>query len=275
MGELRDNSDWRCVVALCRNSGFWKWICAFNKFTVRCEQFRNWGNGCLCHQELLKLGRPVVCDKLSRRLAEAPDRVDAFLGDLTTWCNTLTVADCEHDEHTFLELVFVVRRFVPEGKLKYKFVGQVPYIASNITKPRWALEFVNQYRASPRADHHRLTNGIADEFMDDIIKISTGDVSSIPEHLKQEQRIWEQMPLSSSRAEGYHRTTRLTKIRGAAARLPWILSSARLDQNLELLEELEDTTESGMQCFNSEYRSCSRILQTKRGDALSFPPGPW
>ena len=124
----------------------------------------------------------------------------------------------------FEELVFVVRRFVPECRAKYSFTGRVPYIVCNISEPRFAKMFVDQYRADNRNDHHSNTLSIADAYLHDIEAIANGDVSSIPVGLLEEQAVYRRCPLSSQKAEGYHRTTRLSKIRGAAARIPWIFA---------------------------------------------------
>lgn len=265
LGQLQDVADWKIVLELAKNEKFWIWVACFNKFTKRAEKFRSWGNGCLCHEADFARRVAVVSDRLSRRLAEAFDYVNSFLDGLVGWVNGLTVRDCEGDANLCQEICFVVRRFVPEARAKYRFAGDVPYIVSNISVPRFAQRFVEQYNGAPRADHHRNPISIADSFLPDIIKIANGDIASIPESLKAEQEVYRRIPLSSSRAEGYHRTTRLSKIRGASSKVPWILSSCRLNQNLDVIEDMIEDTELGGQCFEAEFRSFSRVLQTRNG----------
>ena len=265
LGELRDVSDWHIVLALSKTEAFWQWVGCFQVFLGKAEAFRLWGNGCPCHEADLMKGKAVVCDKLSRRLPEAFDFVEKFLGSLATWVNSLTLADCHNDPNIFEELTFVTRRFIPEVRAKFGFVGIAPYVVCNITQPRFASMFLELYHGAGRQDQHRVTLSIADAFLPDIVKIAGGDVTSIPQGLKSEELVFKNIPLSSSRAEGYHRTTRLSKIRGSASSIPWILSSSRIVQNLELIEAITDESELGVLCFSAEYRSFSRILQSKPG----------
>ena len=268
LGQLREVADWHVVLTLAKTPEFWKWIASFNTFTSKAENFRLWGNGCACHEDDLIKGKAVHCNKLSRRLPEAFDFVQTFLSELTTWVNHLTVADCEGDADIFQELTFVVRRFIPEVRAKYGFTGIALYIICNISVPRFAAMFVEQFNGAGREDQHRQTLSIADAFWPDIVKIAGGDISSIPQGLKAEETIYRNVPLSSSAAEGYHRTTRLSKIRGSAASIPWILSSSRIVQNLDLIEAITDESELGALCYSAEYRSFSRILQSKPGCQL-------
>ena len=118
-------------------------------------------------------------------------------------------------------------------------------------------------------DHHRQTLAIAQAFLPDIERIAAGDVANIPRGLVQEQTAWRRSPLSSTRAEGFHRTQRLIKIHGSASKTPWSFGTARLQQGFEIMDDIEENSDTGMACFCSEYRSYSRILQTKPGKHLA------
>ena len=265
IGDLKDVADFKTVCELAGQPEFWKWISAFNKFTKKAEKFRLWGNGCTCHNAEFLLRMKVTCNKLSRRLHEAFDFVTSFLSDLVVWVNGLTLADCEGDRMIFKELTFVVRRFIPECRLKYSFTGEAPYILSNVCTPRFAKMFVDQCMDTDRVDQHPNTLRVAEQYIEAITEIVGGNTSNIPDGLAAEQEIYRRIPLSSQRAEGYHRTTRLSKIRGATSKIPWILASSRLDQNLDLLESQVEDSPLGESCFVAEYRSFSRILQTRAG----------
>ena len=117
-----------------------------------------------------------------------------------------------------------------------------------------------------------MTCRLVDRFLPAIRKIAGGDVSDIPQALVDEEAAWKKMPLSSSRAEGYHRTTRLVKIKGARSRMPWIMASARVDQDLDFMDVVEDT-DAGMECFRAEFSSFAHILQTRPGSRAKHLEG--
>ena len=105
---------------------------------------------------------------------------------------------CEDHEPTFIEVTFVIRRFIPEIRLKYKFTGQVPYIFSNITIPRWAAAFIEQFTGTDRANHNHITIRLANDWMSSIIEIAAGILTNISAALVAEQNKWRNMPLSST-----------------------------------------------------------------------------
>ena len=111
---------------------------------------------------------------------------------------------------------------------------------------------------------------LADAYHSDIQRIARGDVTNIPPALRREEQAWRRTLLSSSPAEGYHRSQRLFKVRGSAARTPWSFSSGRLPQSLAIMEDIEEHSKNGLQCFAAEYRSCSRVLQTQPGTRIAL-----
>ena len=70
------------------------------------------------------------------------------------------------------------------------------------------------------------------------------------------------IPLSEQVAEGWHRTTRLSKIRAPAAKIPWCLATARLEDNIQICKEWCNTS-AGMRAFRFEWQRWKRLLQTR------------
>ena len=66
--------------------------------------------------------------------------------------------------------------------------------------------------------------------------------------------------MSSSLAEGYHRSARLEKLRAPPSSMPWLLSTMRLKENMALAEEWCSTPE-GRRSFSFDYLCYTRILQ--------------
>lgn len=72
--------------------------------------------------------------------------------------------------------------------------------------------------------------------------------------------MFSRMRLSSSAAEGWHRSTRLVKVRGNRSQGPWLLSSVRLEQNLEIVKDFLEC-QGGPEVVRYEFMNASRILQ--------------
>jgi len=92
------------------------------------------------------------------------------------------------------------------------------------------------------------------------------------EQCQAELAAFKNMPLSEQVAEGWHRGARLSKIRAASSKVPWVLSSCRLAENLELCQKWCDTP-AGREAFEFEWRNYKRILQARdvEGRALWRP----
>ena len=49
---------------------------------------------------------------------------------------------------------------------------------------------------------------------------------------------------------------------GAGSKLPWLLATNRMKQNMDMVDNLEPLGEAGKDCFEQEFKHCSRTLQT-------------
>ncbi|CAK0819359.1 unnamed protein product [Prorocentrum cordatum] len=265
LGALQDAQDFNEVLKHKGNSHFWRWVSGFTMMAKPIDRFRTWAAACPhpAHQEALMKGKSVKCEMLGRRLHEASKRVHDLRTELTRTAETLVVGDVGGDEAVFSDLTFCLRRFLPEFKEKFGWVDMMPYTFANATDQAVAQSMIQQWEVIPRRDHHRMTVLLMDEFEQDIRRIADeGSGGDVPSRLEEQVEAFRRIPLSSQVAEGYHRSTKLGKTRGGVSRLPWLLSSNRIWQNLDVVAMLEDCPE-GEACLDCEFRHATRVLQTK------------
>ena len=225
------------------------------------DKFRRWGSGCKCHEAELGKGKRVVCSRKGRRLPEAKKQLDILIEDCEKWLATATVELCSGIESVLESVCFIVRRFMAEIRDKFRFLTELPYILASITEPETAAEAIRQWRTYP--SHHRRTISFMSQHEDAVAKIASGDVSNIPEAVHNIARRMQNIPLTSQLAEGYHRGARLTRMRGARSRMPYVFSMQRHNQVLDHIKRWLFLP-GGRQAFVYEYRNFQRILQTTK-----------
>ena len=136
-----------------------------------------------------------------------------------------------------------------------------------------ARSIIQQWEVIPRRDHHSMTVLLMDEFEVDVRRIADGCNDNVSQRLDAQVEAFRRIPLTSQVAEGYHRSTKLSKTRGGSSRLPWLLSTNRIWQNLDIVEMLEDSPE-GLACLECEFRHATRVLQTKNALLLNRVKAP-
>lgn len=67
-------------------------------------------------------------------------------------------------------------------------------------------EILDQWARIPWGKHHGRTQRFMVTFHDNVVRIAIGDLGGICQGLRDEQRAMAGIPLSSQRAEGFHRT---------------------------------------------------------------------
>ncbi|CAK0900189.1 unnamed protein product [Prorocentrum cordatum] len=276
LGVLQDAQDFNEIVKHKGNTHFWRWVRGFHMMAHPIERFRTWATACPHpeHQEALKRGKSVQCEQLGRRLQEAPQRVVDLKTHLTDVADRLVLEDVLGDEAVFRDLSFALRRFLPEFKEKFAWVELMPYAFASATDQAVARSIIQQWEVSPRRDHHSMTLLLMDEFEVDVRRIADGCINDAPQRFFLAQvEAFRRIPLTSQVAEGYHRSTKLSKTRGGSSRLPWLLSSNRIWQNLNIVAALEDSPE-GRACLECEFRRATRALQTKNALLLKRVKAP-
>jgi hypothetical protein len=190
--------------------------------------------------------------------------ITTFLDGLIVWVGELTPAIVGGRFDLLCDLCFSIRRFVQDARERFKWVFEVPYLFANVLTRAGAAEILQQWTSIGRELHHHVTCRLMDRFQDAIELVAAGDASPPPDELVAEQAIFRNMPLTSDLAEGYHRTASQTVHRAPVSKMPWVLSTQNLPQNLELVRDIM-ATEQGCNCVCAEWNMWNRILQTKPG----------
>ena len=106
----------------------------FTDFLKRLDRFRTWGRGCLCHEEALRLKKPVDCRLKGRRLREAAAQISAFTHELSCTARSLTITMCENDQELYFEYGASLRLAIVDLGEKFAWPGEPPYAFANITE---------------------------------------------------------------------------------------------------------------------------------------------
>ena len=203
-----------------------------------------------------------MCINKGKRLKEAPVKLQEMSMWLTDTSRSSTLELYDGDSDAFLEYSSSLRLTHVDLNDKFGWVGQPPYCFANIVSPEWALLWRDSFSSVAEDKHHRVTVWLNNRFSVPIARISDGDIASIPQDVLNEQQVWEKMPLCSDDAEGFHRGINCEVSRSSGARVPFLFSSLRLDQNLALCNEVCET-EEGQKRFRFNWVNFSRVLQTR------------
>ncbi len=262
-GKVQDNKLLDRFVTTCGDTKFWKWLQTFAPAFEVLEKFRTWARGCACHEDELRAGIKVKCPWMDRRLREAPDAVSRLLALLADTGTDLTLEKCEGDAAVYAEYGVFLRLVLDDVKHMWQWVFEPPYSFSMADDPDSAQMFLDYCALEEPAQHHRVTRYLCDTFGDQLARIANGDVSCIDNAFRDELAVWWGMPLVSDLAEGYHRGTKLSEVRAAAAQKPFVLATNRIVQNCD---ELQDhcCTEDGFAEYKRAYINASSVLRRRR-----------
>ena len=118
--------------------------------------------------------------------------------------------------------------------------------------------WVGMVRSTPLENHNRVTVTLEKRFGNQIEMISKGDLRGITPELLHEEKVWQNMHLCSDRAEGFHRGINFELKRATGSHTPFLFSSMRLQQNLDLCSRVCETDE-GRQRFSHNFVNYSQI----------------
>ena len=148
---------------------------------------------------------------------------------------------------------------------KFDWLYQPPFLFANANNPEVCRKFLQLYSETPRIQHSRVTLYLIDTFGEHMEEIANGNVSVCNAEYSRELAVWDRMPLTSDPAEGYHRSTKLSKTRAHYSKMPWLISSNSLKQNLEFAYEEINSGDGGERFFEYAWRTWSSVLQTRPG----------
>ena len=161
-----------------------------------------------------------------------------------------------HSSEQFLT-IFAIWKTATQKNLKCMFVRE---------------STARQVRGSPADTHHPLTLELFERFEADIEQVAGGNVTEIRQGLLDEERVMRRIPLSSQHGEGVHRQSRLVKIRSPSSGMPWVLATARVEQNIAWVKTwVENENPDAAAAFDFEWVNAKRIAQHRRGKRAFRP----
>lgn len=240
----------------------WQWIASFAKLSSLVEEARLWGTGCSCHEAERKAKTKVDCSLASRRLREAGPFLEQWLGKLRKLLSQ-DPATFEGNEETFSDFNLACRHLLAKVPYSFAWVGHIPWLLARADEPAIAKACLDQYDSAEPSAHHRASVCFMSKHRRDLERVAAGGDPS--DALKVELDMLRKVPLSEARAEGWHRSIKLTLTRAPAAKVPYLLASNRLSQNLRLCNRFIESAE-GEQRFRTEWLRYKRVLQVA-------PPG--
>ena len=257
------------AVEACGDKALWRWIATVQPIMRQFNEFRQWARGCPCHEAERRDGVKVECERSSRRLAEAFEKMAVLSDWVLTTERQMTPAMCEGDHDLLIETKRLLLLGHQEIEERFQWVFNPPYLFAYCrVDPDAAAVYLETAAETPFADLHRCTQYHLERFRGELERTAAGQVVVYSQAYLQEEAVFHNMPLTSDPAEGYHRNTSHTARRCPRAQLPFLLSTNRLEQNLVLAEGL-CVHEEGRAQFRYNDHHFKRVLQTStRSDYL-------
>ena len=182
--NVQDREQLQCVVDICRNREFWKWLSAVHKHVLLpLEELRRWGM-CCPHKKCLEKRhdgqKHVLCDRNSRRLPQAWAEVEKLIANYKTWSKNLTPRDCEESRAMFRSVGTMQKMCAALLRKRFRYLSIVPWNLVLVDTPEGALEILRQWRARPPEDHDHLTRRFMEAHEADVVVVSEGGEPSDP-----------------------------------------------------------------------------------------------
>ena len=175
----------------------------------------------------------------------------------------LRLDDCEGDQEFFQELSALLRLSVTEIADIFSWVNDPPYLFAHADEPAVAQAYLTALEDLVLEEQHPVVVYHMHTFGEKLRAIAGGDRSAADVAFMAERDIWRRMAITSDPAEGYHRSVMVTHKHAPAAKLPFLLASNRLAQNLINAKQWCKHDDMLAQ-FSFNFKKLPRVLQTSR-----------
>lgn len=147
-------------------------------------------------------------------------------GDAQDWCG---------DHALCLELQGCVRAVCAHARLKFRFLGQLPYLLVQLPTPGAKRRVLAQWDSAPAAAHHRVSKEFLAEGSElrAAIEAMGDDGSAIGGRLQEEIASLAALPLDDAVNEGPHAVTKRVQCHARDPKFAWQAATLRLGQSLE------------------------------------------
>jgi len=174
---------------------------------------------------------------------------------------TLAPDHAEGDGPLLVGLAYRLRALAAQLQAKFKFLFVVPCLFAKSHTPEGAKDCLEQMLDPDLADlHEPATNWWKANLVDDLRCVAGG--GPITEKHSNQMEMLGDIKLTEDDAEGYHRGSRITKIKGEASTREKIIVTQRQTQNFQRVQNfLEKYKDRGLQVFRYEWVNYKRLLQ--------------
>ena len=251
--------EWHCQF------GFVRW------FTAWLGRIMRWGQGCRCHEDELRAGSEIECDRKGRRIPEAHGYATAALRKGLAEANEWTSASWGGGAELLSQCQAVVRATYHLSVRKMAHLDRIPYLLARLAEPGVRSRCIEQWNSCDASQHHRVSH----EFLSPsgelraLVDAVRDDGTNMSERLRREVESLAAIPLDDSVAEGPHARAHRQMRHATAARWPWIASSMRLKQNLEDAFCLPTALGVDLETFWASYTT---VLQGPTARARGMKP---
>ena len=189
------------------------------------------------------------------------------MAEICTWLAdqgyALTNANAFGDVTLFQEYRAFIQMAFDDVVDKFSWVNEPPYSFAGCDDQHTAMKFLMDAVAEDEGQWHRATRRLMEDFQEELEETAAGNFAGLSnEAYTAEIRHWRALPLTSDRAEGYHRSTAAVEHHSRNARKVFVLASTRLDQNLDQLDALACQGAAGEARVRRGYINYSTVLRT-------------
>lgn len=215
-----------------------RWICGW------IDPIAEWIGGCACHAAEFAGGRTTNCPQKGRRLAEAfPFGMQALREGLEI-ANHWTVQEFSGNHVLLQNAQGAVRDMYHSAARRLEFLDGLPWALARLLQPGVKARCLALWAAAPENQHHRVSVEFLSEHGDlrwriDLLDESGGGGDEV---LRAAVNSLCSCPMDDAAAEGPHAQIKRIKLGTPAAAWPWQAATARLDQNLKDMDNLQSMT---------------------------------
>ena len=190
LGHVQNEPEMQNAVEACGDESLWRWIATVQPIMRQFNEFRQWARGCPCHEAERRDGVKVDCERSSRRLAEAFEKVAVFPAWVLTTQRQMTPAMCEGDHDLLIETKRLLLLGHQEIEKRFQWVFQPPYLFAYCRiDPDAAVVYLETTAKAPFADLHRCTQYQLERFRVELERAATGQLVVYSQACLQEEAV--------------------------------------------------------------------------------------
>ena len=258
----QDKETVSMAMEACKCPKFWKWMAAtFAEVIDPLERCRRWGLGCICHPSTPgQKHKRARCQHSGRKLPFAYDKACEVAAKLGERATQVGHAECGGDDDVVRDIRYILYFASDQLALKTRCLNSFPWNLARSGEKAVAADILKQSAENPPEDLY--AKEFLAKFKSSLENVAAGGPPS-DAHAKALMQL-ATCSLDESAAEGIHRETSMRRRRAWAARLPWLKSGLRLQQNVARVYRWISTYgDAGRKVIMFEWYMAKRVLRSK------------